>query len=292
MRISILTPDSKMPNLAAMKISAFHKAQGDEVTLNMPLWPADFTYASVLFEWTRAPNADLIGGPGFNPGFHLPAKVDALKPDYTLYPDMDYSIGYTYRACHRGCTFCKVPQMEEPTDHRSIWTFHEKRFKKIALMNNNTFEDPRWLETFEEIWAAGLIIKDMGGYDARLIDQERAEALARTKFEGQLHFAWDQMKDEAAVLKGIGMVIAAGVRPVMVSCYILVGYDTTEEEDIYRIRMLRRLGVLPFAMPYDLQKLKKVKPYVLRFLRKVTRPAIVKNIDWEKVNNWKEAIVA
>lgn len=135
MRINILTPDSKIPNLAAMRISTYHKERGDEVWLNMPLMPADKTYASILFEWTQKPIADVLGGPGVDPSIRLPRAIEACRPDYSLYSEMDYSLGYTYRACHRGCSFCKVKDMNEPTEHYSIWHFHDRRFRKIALID-------------------------------------------------------------------------------------------------------------------------------------------------------------
>ena len=133
MNISILTPDGKQPNLAAMKISAWHKAQGDHVELNMPLLPSDFTYASVLFSWTQDPIADLIGGPKY-PSIKLDPEIESMKPDYTLYPDIDYSLGYTYRACPRTCDNCIVPLQNNSEDHYSIFDFHEKRFNKICLL--------------------------------------------------------------------------------------------------------------------------------------------------------------
>lgn len=291
--MNILTPDSKSPNLAAMRISTFHKERGDEVWLNMPIMPADKTYVSLLFDWTPYPAVcaitDEMGGPGVNPSIRLPKAIEACRPDYSLYPGMDYSLGYTYRACHRGCSFCKVKNMNEPTEHYSIWTFHDRRFRKIALLNNNTFEDPRWRETFEEIWAENLLVKDHSGYDARLMTEEKAEALSKTRFEGQLHTAWDYLKDEVAIMRGIGLMIEAGVKPRDITCYVLVGHDTTEEEDIYRIRMLCRLGVSPFAMPYNKKQFLR-RPYARPFLRAATRPAITKGINWERVNTYKELV--
>lgn len=289
MRISILTPDSKLPNLAAMKISAFHKARGHEVVLNMPLLPAYKTYASVLFEWTPQPIANMIGGPGVDPSQRLPVDIEACRPDYSLYPDMDYSLGYTYRACHRGCAFCKVPQMNEPKDHRSIWDFHDPRFKKIALLNNNTFEDPQWRETFEEIWEAGLRVKDIGGYDARLMDEEKAAALARTKFDGQIHLAFDNVKDEEAVRSAIGMMTRAGIRARRITVYILMGFDSTPTQDIERVRIVRELGALPFAMLYQRDRI----PIILRrFARVVTRPAASKSIEWSTVKTYEDVVGA
>lgn len=280
MRVNILTPDSKLPNLAAMKISAYHKAKGDEVTLNFPLMPADKTYASILFEWTPypvgiCPLTDYMGGPGVNPSVRLPGSIETCKPDYDLYPGLDYSLGYTYRSCHRGCSFCKVPLMNEPTEHFSIWAFHDPRFKKIALLNNNTFEDPKWKQTFEEIWAEGLTVIDHSGYDARLMSEEKAAALIKTRFDGQIHFAWDSVKDEK-VLKGLHLAIQCGLKPSRMMCYVLIGYDSTPEEDLYRVETLRLMRIDPFVMPFD-----KSDPYQKRFARWVNHKAIFKSVKWE-----------
>lgn len=275
MKVSILTPDSKMPNLAAMKISTYHKIMGDTVILNMPLMPAHKTYASILFEKTHKPIADVLGGPGVDPAIRLPKEIDICRPDYDLY-DMDYSLGYTYRACHRGCEFCKVKDMNESTDHHSIWSFHDKKFKKIALLNNNTFEDPRWRETFGEIWEADLKFKDISGFDLRLINQERSEALARTRWDGQVHFAWDSVNDEKAILAGLNTAIKYGLKAWKIMVYVLIGYDSTPEEDLYRVEKLRALGVDPFVMAFN-----KKDPYQKRFARWVNHKAIFKSVPWK-----------
>lgn len=95
MKISLLT-DAPKHNLALMKLSAYHKACGDHVLLNMPILTADYRYASVLFEKNKNRFcADEYGGPAFNGG-----RLNIyLKPDYDLYPDNDFSLGYTFRAC-------------------------------------------------------------------------------------------------------------------------------------------------------------------------------------------------
>ena len=140
-KINLLAPDSNMSNLACMKISSYHKAKGDEVTFNFPLQPADYTYASILFSWTPDPYANMIGGSKY-PQIFLPDDINKCFPDYSLYPNLDYSLGYTYRACPRKCWFCVVPLQCQDKTHYSISTFHNPKFKKICLMNNNTLADP------------------------------------------------------------------------------------------------------------------------------------------------------
>ena len=248
MKISLLT-DAPKHNLALMKLSAWHKAQGDEVLLNMPLWRG-MTYASVLFEKNKKLFfADTYGGSAFR-GSRLGSKIEGMKPDYDLF-DLDYSLGYTFRPCFRKCGFCKVPSMNHPdVDHHSIWEFHDPKFKKICLLNNNTFFDKRWKETFEEIWDADLTVIDENGYDLRLIDDEKADALKRTRFKGQIHYAWDQMKDERKILEGLAIAPRGRV-------YVLIGFDTTEEEDLYRCQKIIDYKHDPYIMPYNQSKPEK-----------------------------------
>ena len=114
MRISLLT-DAPKHNLALMRIASWHKLNGDSVQLNLPIFPADYRYASVLFEKNKHNwNADEFGGPAFN-GVKLPDKINIMMPDYTLF-DLDYSLGYTWRYCPRNCGFCKVPEQKNPME--------------------------------------------------------------------------------------------------------------------------------------------------------------------------------
>jgi len=140
MNINLYT-DAPKHNLALMKISAWHKAQGDKVTLNMPIMPCDKSYASVLFDKNKLIfDATEIGGVAWDRyNTVLPPEIESIKPDYDLFK-MDYSLGYTYRPCRNKCEFCKVPNMKHPDEkHHSIWEFHNPKFNKICLLNNNTF---------------------------------------------------------------------------------------------------------------------------------------------------------
>ena len=231
-----------------MKLSAWHKAQGDDVLLNMPLWPCDLSYASVLFEKNKTKfKADTYGGPAFN-GIRLESKIEGMKPDYNLC-HIDYSLGYTWEYCPRKCEFCKVPKQKNPKTHRSIWDFHDSKFKKICLLNNNTFSDPDWLQTFMEIWDADLTVLDENGYDLRLLDDEKAATLKRTKFKGKIHFAWDRMKDESQIIRGLNILNKHKIQNTHI--YVLIGYDTTFEEDMYRCQKLIDYGHDPYIMPYN-----------------------------------------
>lgn len=252
MKISLLT-DAPKHNLALMKFSTWYKQNGHEVILNNSLIPTNLKIASILFEWNKNKFiADIYGGPAFNEECGISPKI---KPDYSLF-DLDYSLGYTYRPCPRKCPFCKVSQIENDNQiHSSIWEFHDSKFSKICLLNNNTFFDKEWHKTFQEIRDAKLTIKDENGYDLRLIDEEKALVLKQTKWDHGPKFAWDRMQDEKEILRGLNEINKVGFKYCTV--YTLIGFDTTLEEDIYRCQKIHDFGHNPFPMIYKETSLTK-----------------------------------
>ena len=263
-KISLLT-DAPKHNLALMKISAWHRKQGDVVSYNMPLFSSSYRYASVLYEKNiNTFIADEYGGPAF-PDSMLPLEIENMKPDYSLI-DSPMSLGYTFRPCWNTCGFCKVPKMLHPdTNHHSIWEFHDTKFNKICLLNNNTFLDTQWKNTFEEIWDAKLTVVDENGYDLRLLDDEKADAIKRTKWQGDVHFAWDRMCDEALIIHGIKIINKHKINNTRI--YVLIGYDTTEKEDLHRCQVLVDNKQTPYIMPYNQSRgEKKFKRFIDTFM--------------------------
>ena len=245
MNISLLT-DAPKHNLALMKISTYHKEKGDIVKLNSRI-NIDYTYVSLLFNQSIGIlKGDVYGGPAIIDSV-LIDDIEICKPDYSLF-NLDYSLGFTYRPCFRNCSFCKVPLMHHPDkEHHSIFEFHDIKFSKICLLNNNTFADKYWKLTFEEIWSENLSIIDENGYDVRLIDEEKAEVLKATKFETKIHFAWDQMIDEEKIIRGINILKKFKVHGTF---YVMVGFNTTEDEDIHRCQVLKDNGFDIYIMPF------------------------------------------
>lgn len=238
----------------------------------MPIIPADYRYASVLFEKNKNKFcADEYGGPAFDGG-----NINVyLKPDYSLYPYNDFSLGYTFRGCYRKCEFCKIPKIERDFKHYSIWDFHDPKFKKICLLNNNTFFDKQWQETFDEILDAGLTVIDENGYDLRLLDDEKAEVLKRTRFEGKLHFAWDKIEDEKEIVRGLELLKKYKINNIHI--YVLIGFDTDQEQDFHRCQKIIDYGFDPYIMPFNQTRDEK------RFKR------FVDTFIWRKYKTIKEA---
>jgi hypothetical protein len=241
MNINLVTDAPKNHNLALMKISTYYKNLGFNVKLNNK--KSDLTIGSYLFNNSKKSKCDIFGGPGINPSIKLPEKINNCKPDYNLFPTR-YSIGYTWSYCPRKCVFCIVPKQNNKKIHNSVFDFYNGN-KFICLLNNNTFSDPQWKETFEEILSLGLIIKDENGYDLRLVDEEKAFYLKILDFEyNRIHYAWDDIKDEKLILNGLKLVPKGIV-------YVLIGFNSTVEEDFHRCQKINDMKFDPYIMPYN-----------------------------------------
>ena len=113
MKIGLYDVDSKIPNLALMKLSAWHKKQGDEVELYFPLKKYDKIYASQIFTWSKPQyKFNELGGSGSEKWETvLPNGIEHIYPDYLLY-HCEYAMGFTSRGCIRNCPFCIVRKKE------------------------------------------------------------------------------------------------------------------------------------------------------------------------------------
>ncbi|MBA7575396.1 hypothetical protein ES708_17220 [subsurface metagenome] len=254
MDLDIIKQRQPYPNLALMKLSAHHKARGDKVYLNFPLLQPDITYASCVFSWHAKKRACLperatLGGSGIDFKAELPSEVEHIMPDYSLYPSVDSSMGFTSRGCVRRCPWCIVPEKEgQIKPWARIYEFWDRRHRKITLLDNNMLAAPNWRLTMEDLIAEGLEVDFNQGLDIRLVNMDNAGYLKRVKAR-QLRFAFDDIAYESAVRKGILLLLANGIRSRKLSFYVLTGYgdDNTVLE---RIRSLQSYNVDIYPMLY------------------------------------------
>jgi 5S rRNA maturation endonuclease (ribonuclease M5) len=290
--IALLDVDSKIPNLALMKLSAWHKAQGDEVVWYDDLWrdTYDKIYASTVFKFSDKSILDQnrmeIGGTGWDYEISLPPEVDICQPDYSLY-GYPHNIGFTMRGCRFRCKFCVVPQKEgKPYEENTIDEIWQQRGSNfIVLLDNDFFGNPAWQKRIDEIKQCQLTVNFSQGLNIRIITEEQTVALASVKFSNinktakQVHFAWDQFGKgtERLIDQGIKRVTDAGIKPSQMAFYVLIGFNTTPEQDLYRVEKLRDYGCDPYVMPFD-----KSDPYQQKFARWVNHKAIFKSVRWEE----------
>lgn len=288
-KVALYDVDSKIPNLALMKLATHHKENGDDVSRYVPLLKStyDKIYASRLFNFSDATQLDPeqmeIGGSGYDLQKTLPTTIENLTPDYSIYK-YSHSIGFTMRGCRFACKFCIVPRKEGKPKSNStiaeIWTQRNSNF--VVLLDNDFFGNPEWSERIAEIRKYDLRINFNQGLNIRIITDEQARALAQVSFWNYhqtaraVHFAWDRFNDEKLIDAGIERVIAAGIKPYQMTFYVLIGFDTTPEQDYYRVMKLKNYGCDPFVMPYN-----RSDPYQRRFARWVNHKAIFGTVKWE-----------
>ena len=286
----IASKQNTLPNLPLMKLSRYHKKLGDKICLNKCDDP-DILYISCVFTWHRAYAFQVkkmyeslgvkveVGGSGVDIKKELPYEVEHFKPDYNLYK-IDYSMGFTSRGCIRRCPWCIVPKKEGYIkDHAPLEEFLDPRFDKLILLDNNFLASPNWEKNLREIIARRLKVNFNQGLDIRLIDRYNAKLLYKTRFYNhnfnhrQLHFAWDLPQIEDQVMKGIKILFDVGFKPWNLMFYVLVGYNTSFEEDMYRVKKLIQLRIDPFVMIYrDFSgKPQRINPILKHFARWVNK---------------------
>ena len=285
MRVRLTQIDGKLPNLALMKIAAYHRDRGDEPMLTRNARRDMFepaygrVYGSTIFtrsmpivEHLKAdfPEA-IIGGTGLG-GSDGWATVEQLigdpafdQHDYSIYPGYEHSIGFSMRGCRLKCGFCVVPRKEGAPRSTgtlgSIWR-GDPWPKNVVLLDNDFFGQPRpaWESMLSEAKSGGFKLSFNQGINVRLIrDDDTAAAIAAAPYYDddfktkRLYTAFDNAADEPIFRRGVERLLSAGVRPAHLMCYMLVGYDARETWPLLfqRFNIMQEYGVLAYPMVYQ-----------------------------------------
>ena len=272
-KIGLIDVDGhNFPNLALMRISAYHKAKGDQVEW----WWSDFVhydvvYMSKVFSDAYSPdvpeplNADKVikGGTGYQihlvngkeeydkeTDTKLPIEVERMFPDYSIYPQYDFAVSMTSRGCPRGCSFCHVAAKEgrcavKVADVSDFWNGQ----KEIRILDPNITACKEKRDLMKQYKETGAILDFTQGLDIRLLNDDDIADINEMRLR-TLHFAWDNPKDD---LEGKFRNFANGFRRKsnIGMVYCLTNFNSTMEENLYRIYTLRDMGYDPYVMVYD-----------------------------------------
>lgn len=260
------------PNLALMRISAYHKAKGDQVEW----WWSDFVHYDIVYmskifsdaytkDVPEPLNADKVikGGTGYcislvdgvevfdkNKNEELPPEIEKMFPDYSLYPQFDFAVSMTSRGCPRGCSFCHVAAKEgrcsvKVADVSDFWNGQ----KEIRILDPNITACKDKRDLMIQYKETGAILDFTQGLDIRLLNDADLQDINEMRLR-TLHFAWDNPKDD---LEEKFRNFANGFRRKsnIGMVYCLTNFNSTMEENLYRIYTLRDMGYDPYVMVYD-----------------------------------------
>ena len=264
LKIGLIDVDShRWPNLALMKLSAWHRANGDTVEWWSPEGRYDLVYKSRVFtdlyskDTITVANAEQVvcGGTGYGPGPDLPNAVEHSRPDYSIYPQFpDTAYGFLTRGCPRNCDFCVVSGKE---GRKSVKTADLSEFwdgqRTIKLMDANLLACPDHENLLEQLIQSRAYVDFTQGLDCRLLTKADIEAINRIRLK-EIHFSWDSMADSGPVLDGLRLYAdQAKHKPhgYFASVYVLTNHGTTHEQDLFRVETLRGMGFDPYIMVYN-----------------------------------------
>lgn len=263
------------PNYALMKISAWHKCKGDTVEWWNPLCRYDRVYSSKIFDFTPddpyLPEGAIRGGTGYRdlPLEHeLPLEIDEMFPDYSIYPECDYAIGYLTRGCIRNCRWCIVPKKEGRIKPYREWKeLVRPDTKKLVLMDNNILACEYGIGQLESMVGSGYQIDLNQGMDARLVDDRIAKILSQLNWIRFIRFSCDQKSQLDPIMNTIDLLGKYGVKPYRVFIYLLVTKDIGDAAD--RVEALKkynginlyaqaerneRIGIIPNTSQMEFQQ--------------------------------------
>lgn len=273
MKIGLIDVDSyNFPNLPLMKLSAWHKAQGDDVEWYTPFDTYDIVYQSKVFtdseDHNEYINARKVvkGGTGYaikgaggetyckELDKQLPYEIEHIYPDYSLYGINDTAYGFLTRGCPRGCDFCIVGKKEglrsvKVADLTEFW--HGQ--KNIVLNDPNILACKDWEDLLGQLADSKAMVDFNQGLDARMLTEAKCEAIGYVRIK-EIHFAWDRYEDKDVVLPKLEMFAKiCKTKPHQHNSivYVLVNHGSTIGQDLERIYTLRDMGYWAYVMVYD-----------------------------------------
>jgi hypothetical protein len=297
--VGLVPVDSLIPNLALMKAASWHRAQGDSVEVAWPLKAHvyDRVWRSKQFAERVLPNGKveypddvtpwpcevISGGTGYDLTTLLPPEIEACYPAYDV-PGMEcsYAMGRITRGCIRRCPWCCVWRQDGAV--RQVATLDDflRGQTHLRLLDDNlTAIKQIFVATCHELRERGTRTS-FESLDVRLLTDEMCAALMGVKRWGNLHFAWDDTRDEAQVVAGITTLKRHYPSLHDVLVYVLIGYETDVDDWLYRCEVLRGLGAMPFAMPFD-----KEDRMQKRFARWVNHKAVFRSVPWGEYRDGK-----
>ena len=281
MKIGIINIEPSIYNTAYMQIANYYRGTGHIVEWCMPDKHKQFdhVFCSSIFDYTDKsgiPEGVICGGTGFDISSRLSQVIENSDLDYSIYPSCETSYLWFSRGCNRNCPWCVVQKKEGRIHPVQVKNLNPVG-SSVTVCDNSFFENPEWEKAIKYLREINLPCDIQQGVDVRTITKRQAFLLSklRRQKDKRIKFAWDNPFDEAKVIDGINRMLQF-IRPHDLMCYVLVGFLSSQEQDLYRINLLRRFKISPFVMPY------RQRFYQKTLARWVNHKAIFNTVSWKK----------
>ena len=262
--------DSKYPNLALMKISSWHKSQGDSVEWYNPFDRYDIVYMSKIFsftpdygQWITNTKHIRKGGTGYDLHTTLPEEMEFVVPDYSLYPSIDKKTAYGFltRGCPNKCKWCVVPRKEgNVKPYMDVDDVAVDGRTNLILMDNNILACDYGLQQLRKIIEKGYRVDFNQALDARLVTDDIAMSLAKVRWLNHIRFGCDTPKQIGECERAMQMIDSYRVNPASYLMYTMIGENF--DEAFHRLnhwRPFKRIRIV--AQPFrDVDNPRQVIP--------------------------------
>ncbi len=279
-KIGLLKLEPKYTNLALEKIRVWWKSHGVIAEYCSPLESVNYdqVYCSSLFNWTNKKYVTpqmITGGTGFDITTKLPPEIDAVEPHINM--------GFTTRGCPNNCSFCVVRLKEgEFKIVCTILELWDGKAKCIVCLDNNILASPEHFATNAELARKHNLTLDYNqGLDHRRLTPEIVDIMKSFRHK-EFRFAFDNPKSINTVEKAIDLLQSKGIKRSL--WYVLCGYDTSLEEDLFRVNYLRERGQNAYVQRYRTPD-NKPSPKLILLAEWVNQHHIFHGMTWNEFLN-------
>lgn len=305
-RVCLVDVDSTIPNLALMKISSYFKNLGFKIDLKKLNYSGydhhkreevsidASNYDKVFISTIFTLNGGLVkikgckkvyrGGTGYkNFKKKMPDEMEHLFPDYSIYKDNQYSIGFLTRGCVNNCKYCFIPKKEGKLKlHSPLKEFYNSKLPKIMLLDNNFLACPDCIKLLEEIKKKNKKVTFKQGLDFRLLTKEKAKLLSELDYDGEYIFAFDHPNDKPIIEKKLREIWKPLVKDWQTKFFVLVGFDSTLKQDLERVYFLKEHKCLPYIMRHSKCYKSKNRPFYTDLASWCNQPGLFKNLSFKE----------
>lgn len=279
--------NKSFPNYALMKISAYHKSIGDTVEWWFPLKRYDRVYSSKIFDFTPEnpylPSDAVKGGTGYDIHDLLPDEIEKMFPDYSIYPECDYAVGYITRGCPNHCRWCIVPEKEGGIKPYRTWReLVRPDSSKLVLMDNNILACEYGINQLESLIGSGYSIDLNQGMDARLVNDRIADILSQLEWIRFIRFSCDTIAQIQAIENAAELLMKHGVKTYRLFIYLLVTKDIDNAAE--RVERLKKLKGITIYAQAERNERKGIVPdkLQLEFAQRYVYSGAFRNETWHE----------